>query len=123
MPSGSHRGSRGSHSSGGSRLGGSRSSFGGGSRHIGGSHHHHSTIFMHHGHPRRFRWGHRYYVYSSGSQSILTLFIVLIFFAIMVIFAQSTMINSYKHDMTLIEEDYRYYQDLIANAEDRREEG
>lgn len=120
MPSGSHGGSRGSHSS-----GGSRSSFGGGRSSFGGSHHRHhgNTIFMHHGHPRRFRWGHRYYIYSSGSQSILTLFMALLGFAFFFIFMQGVTLSAYKDDLVLIEEDYYYYQDMISYAEAHRDEG
>ena len=117
MPSGSHRGGRsGSHSSGGSRSGGSFSSSRsfGGSRHIGGGHYHGG--FHHYRRPIRFHFGRRYYVYSSGTQSVLSVFLVFLFFAIIFTFGFSGLRNADQHELKVIEEDYYYYQDMITRA-------
>ena len=118
MPSGSHRGSRGSHSSGGSRGGSfsSRSYGGSSSRHHGG-------IFVYHGRPRRFRFGRHYYIYTGRSQSVLSLFVFLVFFLFIGIFFTSIIATSTKQEIALIEEDYAYYQDMIDYAKDHEDEG
>lgn len=126
MPSGSHRGSRGSHSSGGSRssssFGGSRGShsrssfgYGGPSRSVYHSHHYHRPI--------RFRWRGHYYVYSDGMTAgvALMLFALICSFFFMMIFSSN--VNMIKNNINLIEEEYYYYQDIISYAEANRDKG
>lgn len=110
MPSGSHGGSSGSHSSGGSSFGG-HSSRGGSSRSFGSGPRG----------PRRFRWGGRVYVLTDKHASRFSAFmsgiIISIFFAIIgFIILMST--NSY---LKKIETDYYYYQDMISYAESHHE--
>lgn len=116
MPSGSHGGSRGSHSSGGSRSGGSfgggRSSFGG--RHSGSSF---GGSGGFHPRPRRFRWGGHYYVVTSGTQSILMIMLFFIMFFGMFAFSNGINRSVLKEEISLIEQDYIYYQDMIDYAE------
>ena len=131
MPSGSHRGSRGSHSSGGSRssssFGGSRggshrssfsssssrrSSYGGG--YYSGPHHHR---------PFRVRWGGRYYVYSDGATVGIAVLVFAIIFAFIFMRVGAIDVNYYKQELTKIEEDYDYYQDMIQYAENNRDRG
>lgn len=116
MPSGSHGGSRGSHSSGGSRSGGGRSSFGG--RHSGpsfGGPGRGPGGF--HPRPRRFRWGRHYYVVTSGTQSLLMIMLFFIMFFGMFAFSQGISRSVLKEEISLIEQDYIYYQDMIDYAE------
>lgn len=128
MPSGSHRGSRGSHSSGGSRSGGfsrgSRGSRSGGfsvgsrGSHFGGGHRHHGGgIHIHAHRPLRIRFGRRYYVYSTGVQSRFAIFGILFVFALIFTFAMNLRRQDAQYDINLIEQDYYYYQDMIRYAE------
>ena len=122
MPSGSHRGGRsGSHSSGGSRsFSSSRSSFGG-SRHIGGHHHYGGGIHIggHHRRPIRIHFGRRYYVYSSGAQSVLGVLVAIFAFMLMFTFGFNLARQDAQYDLNLIEEDYYYYQnDILYPNED-----
>ena len=124
MPSGSRRGIRGSsgsfsrsssrsfsRSSSRSFSSGSRSSFGGHSRHIGGHYHHH--------HPIRLRFGRRYYVYSSGTTSGLTIVGVFLFFALIFTLGFGVSRGAAKDELALVEEEYYYYQNMITLAESR----
>lgn len=121
MPSGSHGGSRGSHSSGGSRgssggfsgrsfsAGSHRSYYGGHHGHYGGSHYHY---------PRRirFRFGGRYYVYSSGTTSALTMLFIFLGFALLFTFGINLGRQDAMQDIRIIETDYAYYQSMIDEA-------
>jgi len=105
MPSGSHGGSMGSHSSGGASFGGGRSS-GGGYRN---GHHRRG--------PRIFIIGRsRYYlptVWNTRFSAIISFLPIALFFlifAVIAIFSGATT----KNDILV---DYYYYQDMIAKAE------
>ncbi len=102
MPSGSHGGSRGSHSSGGARSGGS--SFGGrrsGTRNL-------NRVFIIGGiaYALPAVWNTRY----NRLSSILSVLVFFLFFAIMTIVGGVSTIDSIKTD-------YMYYDDMIATAE------
>lgn len=107
MPSGSHGGH--SHS-GGVRIGGSRSSH---SSSRGG--------FHYHGGPWRFHfWGHHYIVPTRYS-GIMSLFAVVMVFAIFFIFAGCLMLADGQSDMDKAKRDYDRYQAMIAYARENPE--
>lgn len=124
MPSGSHRSRGGSHFSGG---GSSRSSSSFGGRSIRGSsygsHRGHHSIFISHGRPRRFRFGHHYYIYTGRSQGVLSFSFVLVFILMMVAFISGSFVSSAKYQIKTIETDFVYYQDMIDYAEGKVESG
>ena len=101
MPSGSHGGSPGSHSSGGSSFGGGGSSSSG--RSYGGS----RSTYPH------FRWrGHVYY-YSPGASFLVVFINAILMFTLITIIAGFFIIPQEKQDVKKIEEDYYYYQSVI----------
>ena len=114
MPSGSHGGSRGSHSSGGS----SRSSGGGshfGSRSSRSSHNMSSNRHYHHGghhHHHRGRGG--FVIVTSGSTGVL-FFVSL--FMVALIAAFSFVLSNTNRNLATIETDREYYIDMIEYAE------
>ncbi len=101
MPSGSHSGSFGSHSSGGSSFGGTHN--GGGS----------------HSSPGRF--GHGTFIFFGRSYSIRSsrtnLFIILAFTFLFLGIFSALIAASSKSSINKIETDYRYYQNMIGYAE------
>lgn len=104
MPSGSHGGSLGSHSSGGSSFGGGSrggSSFGGG-RPRG---------------PRHFRWGRTVYVLPTRQSSILSILKIFILLSFMFAVFGLIFFMGSKQEIKKIETDYYYYQDMITHAE------
>ncbi len=107
MPSGSHGGSRGSHSSGGSSFGGSSSggsSFGGSSRR-GGFHHHH------HG-PHVVIFG-RSYTIGKPMGGFAFILLVLIAFSFISMIGGFAIMPGEKKEIEKIKEDYYYYQGII----------
>ena len=120
MPSGSHGGG-----GGGSHFGGSSggSHFGGGSgRHFGGSYYHgprrpgRAPIHFHF----FYFGGRRYSVASDDRSNIFGMIfgcIICLFFAVVMGFSIGSATNSVKK----IENDYLYYQDMIAYAEEHTE--
>ena len=114
MPSGSHGGFSGSHggfSGGGRSSGGNRgsgSTFG----RSGGS----GSFIPRRRGPRHIRFGHRVYVLSTGRQSILSLILVVAIMLIGSIFLQSSAISTYDRNISMIEEEDRYYKQMVLNA-------
>lgn len=116
MPSGSHGGSIGSHSSGGSSYGGG-SSYSGGSDYGGG---YGGGGHIHHRHIRFYRRGGIYFYTQRDFTAI-----ILVLFAIIssILFFTIAISNYYASVMTVkkIETDYNYYQQMILNAENDTE--
>lgn len=110
MPSGSHGGSPGSHSSGGSSFGGSGSSGGnGGNRSSGGSRRSRTRIYF---------FGRTYYIPNKISGYVSLLFAFL-FFSVTAIFMTSNNISASNQVLTRIKNDYEYYQGIIDIAKDK----
>lgn len=109
MPSGSHGGSEGSHSSGGSSSGGSSGSYGGGGS---GSFHIFTADRPMHWHHR----SHHYYVSGSNANEFISTLVYALFCFIIagaLIFALSSTLK----DIEKIVVDRDYYLDMIENAE------
>lgn len=103
MPSGSHGGSGGSHSSGGSSFGGHSSHGGSFSSRPRG--------------PMHFRWGRRVYVLPQKQSSIISKFIPWIVLSVFFAIFSSILLTSANYYLKKIRRDYDYYQDMIAVAE------
>lgn len=73
--------------------------------------------------PRYFHFGHRTLIISTGRQSILSLFAFLMVFAVMMLISVGSTKSAYKEELSMIEEEYRYYQNMITYAEANKEEG
>ena len=107
MPSGSHRGSRGSHRSGGSRRSSSRSSSFRGSSNRGSGIHR-----SHHG-------GHlvvlgKTYTFSKPIGNIISVLMMGAFFAFFIMIASFANIPTKQQFLNVIKEDYSYYQGIIS---------
>ena len=107
MPSGSHGGSRGSHSSGGSRSSSGSSSFGGsffggGTRR--GHHHSRSNVLI---------FGRTYHL-GKPIGIVALILMIAIFFSFITMFAGFAIMPSEKKEIEKIKEDYYYYQDIIS---------
>lgn len=112
MPSGSHGGSRGSHSSGGSSFGGGSS----GGRRGGSSHGIHLGMGRHY----IFIGGSRYAIPTKLSwvSTLSGILLVIGFFALIIGIISLPEANQ---SISKIKEDYRYYQNMISYAESHYE--
>lgn len=113
MPSGSHGGGGGSHSSGGSHGGGSH--FGGSSS---GGYRSRGPMIIHFGRTR--------YVVRMGASRCISLLVVLLCFALFGVFASAVIKSSSNSGLREIKQDYIYYQDMVSYAKqhtDRQIEG
>ncbi len=102
MPSGSHGGSRGSHSSGGARSSGS--SGGGGGR---------GSVSNRGSRPFRMRFGTRVYVFGGKTG----IFIPLIFISLFILMFCCIVNSGVKHNISNIETDFIYYKAMVQKAE------
>ena len=115
MPSGSHGGGGGF----GGHGGFTGSSFGGGSRSSRSS----GGVSHRPRGPRYFHFGHRTLIITTGRQSVISIFIFFIVMALMFMFSLVSTRSSYKEELSMIEEEYRYYQDMIVYAEANKDDG
>lgn len=104
MPSGSHGGHT---HSGGARVGGSS--------HSGGFHGGYGGV-RYAPRPWRFHFGHHYYVVPTRYSGLMSLFSVLMIFAVFFIFAGSIMLTQAKDDLGRAQRDYDRYQAMIVDA-------
>ena len=104
MPSGSHGGSMGSHSSGGASFGGSSISGGG----VGSARSSRANR-----RPFRMHFGTRVYVFGGKTNLFISLIVIALFFVLLTSFGAS----GEKSVIKKIKVDYTYYHQMIANAE------